>query len=84
MSIIPCPKNRDIKLSLFVLAKRMSKIEQYFLIVLNKTFTQLTLVGYEMIIANSAPLEKTVCINLVPRVSPFHVPGKEVEFRKLC
>ena len=48
-------KKRPLNCLLIVLAKRNPQdLQHYFLIVFNKTIIPLTLVGYEMIIANSA------------------------------
>ena len=53
--IIPCPRIGFIKMVFWsFLLNETSHNLQYFLIVFNKTIIPLALVGYEMIIANSA------------------------------
>ena len=50
---------------LVVLEKEISKAYQYFLIVFNKTIIPLALVGYEMIIANSALRTSSAIYHLI-------------------
>ena len=56
------------------LQSEISKIQQYFLIVFNKTIIPLALVGYEMIIANSA-LRAIQDYYMLNRNDPMYIPS---------